>query len=439
MANDDSILKEINTFPMHYMQYYVNDYKSTERTDHDRAAMRSALIERETGFWSSNIQDSAKLKVIEYFDSHPGAAHHAEELVTRAAIDESTLVMYADGRQETRGQHESRLGAETAREGLHVGDGNFVGALVLGISQLIHPDLADALHHAEPFLTAGELLTAHGEALESRAHVDEMVHAGLGYDGPSPLIPGIGGYEAGNPHPVEHEAEGSTSLPVIPEPTYAAGTASARDPSLAGDGHDLRDSGASTGHGHTSHQSSSHHSMALHEHMTIQTLDSGSPNASATPGHGDVSHNSMALQEHMTIQTLDSGSQNVSASSAHGDVSHHSMALPEHREGLPADASSGTSGPSHGAGHHGGHVHPADGLPWVNTDHLLSHHSGGAHPIQHEPSTHQHHGMSLVEHIDTHTPLGSDSVPPHDATPHDVTPHHSNTYDQHLANEHGGH
>jgi hypothetical protein len=101
MANDDRILREINTFPMHYMKFYVLDYKSTDRTDHDRADMRSTLIERETSFWSHNIEDSAKLKVIEYFDSHPGAAHHAEELVSRATNDESTLVMYADGRQET--------------------------------------------------------------------------------------------------------------------------------------------------------------------------------------------------------------------------------------------------------------------------------------------------------------------------------------------------
>jgi hypothetical protein len=108
-----------------YVEHYLPDPNVARYDPHiakEQAEIRGQKIEREQSWWSQDSHDSARLKVIEYLDSHPSAKQQGIDYVR--AIDRAA----EPPSFEPRGADSD--GAAILREQLHRLEGGFLVAVV---------------------------------------------------------------------------------------------------------------------------------------------------------------------------------------------------------------------------------------------------------------------------------------------------------------------
>jgi hypothetical protein len=157
-----------------HLRYYVDTYlKDTEK---DRAGYRGHIIEQEQSFLMRSPDESARLRVIEYLDSHPLAKEYAIAYVGALHRTE-TMPSISSGQAH---------GHDPLQEQLHRLEGGPLSALVQFIYNEHYHDLNVALDKAGLATTVAGMVEAHCDAQaggvesanrfhEERVHRQEFV------------------------------------------------------------------------------------------------------------------------------------------------------------------------------------------------------------------------------------------------------------------------
>lgn len=122
-----------------HLRYYVEDYLKWD-SEKDRADYRGYLIAEENSFFDRNSYDGARLRVIEYLDSHP---HEKQQ-----AIDYMASLRRSESMPGISASNPHGEAAAILQEQLHRLEGGFLVALVQGIYNEIYHDPAVALDKA---------------------------------------------------------------------------------------------------------------------------------------------------------------------------------------------------------------------------------------------------------------------------------------------------
>jgi hypothetical protein len=172
MFFEDDVKESVKAGLEGHLRFYVDTYLYEKNTDKDRADYRGHIINQEQSLLARSPDDSARLRVIEYLDSHPhekqqaidyvGVLHRAETMPTMSSA-----------------QPHSEAGA-VLQEQLHRLEGGFLIAVVQGVYNEYFHDPAVALDKAGLAVTIVGLVETAAEAkavgIESanRFHEDHL-------------------------------------------------------------------------------------------------------------------------------------------------------------------------------------------------------------------------------------------------------------------------
>jgi hypothetical protein len=436
MSAENNILQSVGGDLEGHLRFYVDVYRQV--SEQERAHERDRLIHEDSSWWTRDPHDSARLLVCEYLDSHPQARDQAIAYVG------SLPHLAQPGDLPTIGMphpHSEMGPGDVAQEQFHRLEGGFLPALMQGVANEIWHDPAEALDRAAPFVTAMEMLEAHGDALhtsaefaqrpgESQEHREQFIEQ-AGRDHVQAVINEGGGNTPASNFPHAVEEAGHDRLHSL-EHTYGQAETSALIDRLHP--------------GQVPGDSSWELGNARHpEHFTEGTdKHEGSPN----PADGSDKHAATAQAPHDTGMAVpqaataqaphDTGMavpQAASAQAPHDTgmaVPHAATAQAPHDTGMAVPHAATAQAP-HDTGMAVPHAATAQ----------APHDTGMAVPHAATAQAPHDTGMAVPHAGATHTPHDPGSVPPHD--PASSQPHTQDLHHQHDSNaphhfqEHSGH
>ena len=465
MFFENDVKESLNAGLEGHLRFYVDTYLYDKNTEKDRADYRAHIINQEQSLLLRSADDSARLKVIEYLDSHPLAKQHAVDYVS-ALHRAETMPSISSGHA-----HGGDAGA-VLQEQLHRLEGGFLVALVQGIYNEHYHDLAVALDKAGPATTIAGMVEAHGEAMhggiesarrfeEAEKHREDFIHQ-AGKESVSRSISETGGKNSAEHwpntatelgHQKLHELENSlgkaTTGDLIDKlhPGQVPGDSAwqegnARHPELFTSGGEKHEGASNSREGHADGKGADGSSGHIPQGQALEHLAQAvnNPNANLPADKPQQEHHAqsaiphesgMSVPEHLvphgTQPTHESG-MSVPEHLVPGGTHHtheSGMSVPEHLvpHGTHPTHESGMSVPEHLVPHG---THPTHESGMSVPEHLVPH---GTHP------THES-GMSVPEHVAPHA-----AHPAHHA--HDTaanTPAHGTAHDAHQsASTHQGH
>jgi hypothetical protein len=127
----------------------------------------------------SGLFSTRELAAFHRIDGEPEARHALQVIAAEKEAlqkqDEMTLRLWADGRIETRPEHELREVRENVTEQLNSETANILGAVGVALGQILFDDPAQQTAFGRFFASIGEMGIAHGEALKIRAEEREFI------------------------------------------------------------------------------------------------------------------------------------------------------------------------------------------------------------------------------------------------------------------------
>jgi hypothetical protein len=470
MSFEDDVNQAVKAGIENHMRFYVDTYLAAGDAK-AQAEYRGLVINHEQSWFTSNIDEGARLKVVEYLDSHPHAKQQAIDYVAALHRAEASPI------PSMGSAHPHSEAGRILQEQLHRLEGGFLFAVVQGVANEHWHDPAAALDNAGLAVTVAGLLETAAEAKvggiesanrfhihEAQAHREEFVHE-AGKEEVNRSISEIGGKSTAENWPNTghqlgtdriHELEsnlgkaetGDLIRELHPEgvPGESAWReGNVRHPEFFAHGAEKHEGASDNRDGHAGHEKGADalEHLAYTVNHSSANLPADKPQPEQHAQRGTPLESGMSVPEHLvphsTHQTNEPGMSVPEhlAPHTHHQANESGMSVPEHLAPHTHHQAneSGMSVPEHLVPHTHHHANESGmSVP----EHLVPHahhhadESGMSVPEHLVPHAHHHadeSGMSVPEHLAPHAHHHADesgmSVPEHLAPHSSHATHHA--------------